>query len=475
MKSVLLGNGINIQFGGQAYSNRFIMSRIIFNIRTGRYSELFENNITDAQLESIFKGFLNIANDILSGKYCDWAGELADTIHDFKMRFSGIESFAKYYEIPLEDWFMLMRIAFEENPDIKDLFQASKQGLERMVLDAIYNDERIQNIYTRMSKEVKRYFGAFDNIFTLNYDNNIERLCKRQVYHLHGDFSVLADSENPQTVQGYFRSKGNAGVVISGFEHCFCNALLDFSGALKYKRAQDNNNYIRAMKLLRKKKLEDPLDFESHISEIAKDRPDEVALINTYIENPDLAIATDYHFSELEKLCGELTIIGLSPNNDSHIFQCIDRSSVDRVIFYYHGTKPSSLPIHKPYEFRDTASLWTSLKACRPRYNCKVDIPDTDKVNDFIKALNALSFDEISRDEMINEMRGIPSFVSDQLCKETVELMLLQKENGPIKDEYEQAQQFMAISQIALREGIFPSALYMMMVNYMNKDKATHK
>jgi hypothetical protein len=26
-RSVLLGNGINIQFGGKAYSNRFIMSR----------------------------------------------------------------------------------------------------------------------------------------------------------------------------------------------------------------------------------------------------------------------------------------------------------------------------------------------------------------------------------------------------------------------------------------------------------------
>ena len=32
-RTVLLGNGINIQFGGKAYSNRFILSRIIFNAR----------------------------------------------------------------------------------------------------------------------------------------------------------------------------------------------------------------------------------------------------------------------------------------------------------------------------------------------------------------------------------------------------------------------------------------------------------
>ena len=36
-KSVLLGNGINIQFGGKAYSNRFILSRIVFNAQCDKY------------------------------------------------------------------------------------------------------------------------------------------------------------------------------------------------------------------------------------------------------------------------------------------------------------------------------------------------------------------------------------------------------------------------------------------------------
>ncbi|MFR5152235.1 MAG: hypothetical protein ACLTER_24355 [Ruminococcus sp.] len=52
-----------------------------------------------------------------------------------------------------------------------------------------------------MKKPVKRYFKSFDSIFALNYDDNIEKLTNKTVYHLHGDYSVLADSENPETIQ----------------------------------------------------------------------------------------------------------------------------------------------------------------------------------------------------------------------------------------------------------------------------------
>ena len=50
-------------------------------------------------------------------------------------------------------------------------------------------------------------------------------------------------------------------------------------------------------------------------------------IIDIYIKHPELKIATDYHFGELEKLSGELHIIGLSPQNDSHIFACIEKKA----------------------------------------------------------------------------------------------------------------------------------------------------
>ena len=50
-----------------------------------------------------------------------------------------------------------------------------------MILDSIYNEGKLQEIYKSMSKKVKDYFADYDEIFTLNYDNNMERLTDKQV------------------------------------------------------------------------------------------------------------------------------------------------------------------------------------------------------------------------------------------------------------------------------------------------------
>ena len=46
MKYVLIGIGINIQFGGTAYSNYFILERIKSKAKIGGYAKLFDNSIT---------------------------------------------------------------------------------------------------------------------------------------------------------------------------------------------------------------------------------------------------------------------------------------------------------------------------------------------------------------------------------------------------------------------------------------------
>ena len=68
-KSVLLGNGINIQFGGKAYSNRFILSRIVFNAQCDKYDNLFEGTLSGKEIKQLFYGLLPTANAVLDGKY----------------------------------------------------------------------------------------------------------------------------------------------------------------------------------------------------------------------------------------------------------------------------------------------------------------------------------------------------------------------------------------------------------------------
>ena len=65
-----------------------------------------------------------------------------------------------------------------------------------------------------MQKSLRKYLSGFDSIFTTNYDHNIENLVSGivPVFHLHGSFDVLTESENPEYAVGYFRTQNGATV-----------------------------------------------------------------------------------------------------------------------------------------------------------------------------------------------------------------------------------------------------------------------
>ena len=45
---------------------------------------------------------------------------------EFKAQNAEGSKFEHYYEIPLEDWFLLLRLFFLDNPDLSDMWKASK-------------------------------------------------------------------------------------------------------------------------------------------------------------------------------------------------------------------------------------------------------------------------------------------------------------------------------------------------------------
>ena len=46
-RNLLVGNGINIQFGGiDVYSGSATMNRVVENIKAGKYTALTENNLS---------------------------------------------------------------------------------------------------------------------------------------------------------------------------------------------------------------------------------------------------------------------------------------------------------------------------------------------------------------------------------------------------------------------------------------------
>lgn len=110
-KSVLIGNGININFGGKAYTNDYIIKRILFNARANKYDPLFDGEISGDEIARIFIGLSTWANDISDGKYdAIIPDEEKPILKDFKARYNW--KLSHYYEVGLEDWLFILHVYF---------------------------------------------------------------------------------------------------------------------------------------------------------------------------------------------------------------------------------------------------------------------------------------------------------------------------------------------------------------------------
>lgn len=461
-KSILIGNGFNINFGGRAYTNDYIIKRIIFNARANKYDPLFNGEITGEQIANIFVEFAKLVNEITGGKYDDLIhDEEKPILEDFKARYNWKLKY--YYEVGLEDWLFILHVWFLKNNDISDNWQSAKQGFERMMLDSIYNDGDIQNLYQCMKSPVKKWLLQYNKIFTLNYDNNIENLIKQSVFHLHGDFRTLANSEDSHTLLGYIRQQRGEQIEIpAGFEHCFCDALFDYAGEYKYKIAHAFEQGENGLRTLEKSGIP-PKFFPAAIED----------LIRVHQEHPELEFGCNYHFDEFESLTGELHIIGMSPNNDAHIFKLIDKSNIEKVVFFCYSNSETKkkIPVHQEVEYRSVRELWKVLKALPKQYNCRYPIPDLKEAEKFFELFNLMSGDKSSNENIIASANSIPQFEAKELCKVVIGELKAQKEGGAPKDGPELQRYFREISRIALRNGVLPSALYLHTIMYMSANK----
>lgn len=470
MKSVLVGNGLNIQFGGSAYTSSFIMKRIKYKAKMGGYEHLFNNSLTKDDIIGILNGFVNISNDIIDNKYDKYIknNDEKEALLDYKKRYYKIKA---SHEIMLEDWFFILHIFFLKNVDISNNIVSSRQGFERLILDSIYNDGDIQNLYTKMNKKVKNFFNKFDNIFTLNYDNNLEKLTGKNVFHLHGDYSILHSSENPNYAGGFIREKKNERVVLSGYEHCFCNALLDYSGKLKLGKA-DLNHRLNIDSEIFKFKYENDEQWKFDLLSYKDDKPNEYDMIMTKINNPDLKIVSEYYFDELRNIEGDLYILGMSPNNDDHIFNIVNENKKIKKVYFYYFSESHKQQIEEKFssdicECKSILKLWLDLGYKHKSYNFHYKIPSN--IDDMVNIFNSMSDDLVSKEQIINEVNCIPQFEMDRLCKLVKKDLKSRNPDNKSTKEDEFLRTNASVSYIALKEGILPSALYMICVMNWNK------
>jgi hypothetical protein len=134
----------------------------------------------------------------------------------------------------------------------------------------------------------------------------------------------------------------------------------------------------------------------------------------------NLPLGYNYYFHDLEQLTGGLTIIGISPQNDNHLFDCINRSNLEKVVFYHFPSKSEDSPILRisnPYEIKDVTKLWESIQLQSPTYSssvaqdfCLKMLKNKKEVSKFVDLFNAFEPGKnvVSASDILRQLKSIP-------------------------------------------------------------------
>lgn len=254
------------------------------------------------------------------------------------------------------------------------------------------------------------------------------------------------------------RCQDRETVIIPGFEHTFCNALLNYSGELKYKEA----------KLMHQANIEME---EASLLQVLRIQPKELQKVMLiYKLHLELKIAPEHYFDRFENIKGKLDIIGISPNNDQHIFHIIkNNSQLTEINFYcYSENEKEILQDYgdKRFKVKDVNNLWQRLDVRKPK---KYGFRFPDNFCEPLEAICELSDYVENEEEIRNDITSIPPYRIDELCDEAFAELV---ENGAIeskpKDYSSLKRNFAFISHVATREGVLPPSLLVLLIMKWN-------
>lgn len=217
---------------------------LVENIKAGKYSALTENSLSIEEQLEFLEGLVSVINQIKGKKFRDNADGLfmvmeLDRISRTYPKKSDVLS------VFLEDYFLAFEIfnngfRAEDGEEQSEKFR--KIGftfLRQMIVDGIYNNGEINNVYTNFYPRMNRYLNRFSNIFTTNYDYNLESVLgsSERICHLHGEFSKLAPEYSNNSLY-YQKHKLECDKFISnmihGMEQCYSDAIMSWSWLDKY-------------------------------------------------------------------------------------------------------------------------------------------------------------------------------------------------------------------------------------------------
>lgn len=364
MTNIIIGNGINVRFGGEDYSNWGILNRLEsgeINIHDelrnqctqGHPLGYWDDNLTN---ELILKLLKILYFNIISGKIIleksFRSTKKFGMIKDKRLREKKIKQYMEedfelkkleeiyknnknklsYKDIGLEDYLFLISIYAETKIEYSDL----KKSLNILFNILIYNKGNANNV--KYDNKYIEKLRKYDNIFTTNYDNVLEiNLKKENIYHLHGSFNVLDSKYNKYHPNGFKDIQINEyDCMISKNREYYANTLYAFDGNDKYNEAL---GYSALNKLL------ETCNYETYYAALKKLDTAGTMLRSSEDMYEFLKIYPkehlyDYHFDKLKEITGSVEIYGLSPNNDNHIIDLLNNNEkIKSIIYYYHSNR----------------------------------------------------------------------------------------------------------------------------------------
>lgn len=372
--NLLVGNGINIQFDNFNYTTQQIVLRILKNCDRDDFPAPI---IVDPPY--LLKNYLGVlylkARDIVLGEYDNYANCTAEreSIKLFKDRYSDKIQNIRMTDIGFEDYYLIHDlVCHKTNTQNPHKFNI-RESMKIAYLHAIYNDGKLNKLFLQYPDKFINYLKGFDNIFTTNYDSNIESATGYTIYHLHGQFDKKAEVYNINSFRNQLPDCPVQEIDIDeNYAYLYSNSLTTYCGEYKEFQITQHSLANSAINKMAKYYKSNPKAKEE-IDGWTKDTNKLLAnlgySIQLKVKNPELHFSEDYYFDKFKIIEGTLEILGLSPWNDFHIFESIDNSSIDRCIYYYFNKEQCDtllklLPnLHKNncIEFKSVTEFWRTM------------------------------------------------------------------------------------------------------------------
>lgn len=236
-------------------------------------------------------------------------------------------------------------------------------------MDSIFNEGKIESVHKNFSIGFIKWLKNHNHIFTTNYDSNLDTATGLLVHHLHGSFNTLSEVYDPNSFRNQLEDDLLDGEKVDpDYPHLYSTCLVSYVGDLKSYSMTESSLANRAMEEFVEGYQNDPnlrrqIDDWDESKVLVKRLKEAIRL---KAERPELKHSEQYPHEMLKTISGTLEIVGLSPNNDGHLFeQILENKNITQIVFNYFSKQELAdaerLFSSKNLSTRDVRDFWVDV------------------------------------------------------------------------------------------------------------------